>query len=172
MSRSRGQLVLVAALALIVALVPLVFAYLQLGYQDDLQPTQQGETGQIERTLDRALHDAAAETAGEYEWPQRTAAVAAVHGRLNGTIRELERAELTEGVIYEIQYNASRAAEWAAQYCPGGPDRQFGPCEAEGGVVVQERAGETHVLAVAVDIRTTATASEGRLRLVLGVQTG
>lgn len=39
--------------------------------------------------------------------------------------------------------------------CPVGPARQFGPCETDRGVVIQERVGETHVLVVVFDVTIT-----------------
>jgi hypothetical protein len=45
----------------------------------------------------------------------------------------------------------------AAVACPGGPGRVFGACERDGGLVVQERAGETVVVAAAYDVRVTAS---------------
>lgn len=167
----RGQLVLIAALALVVALVPLVFAYLQLGYHGDSRSGQPGDTRQIERTLDRSLHDAVSDTEGAYPWNRRTAAVTEIRDHLDSTIVHLERADLSDGVVSEVSYNETRATRWAALNCPRGPNRQFGPCAAERGVVVQERNGRVHVLAVAVDVRVTTARSESRLRTVLDVRT-
>jgi len=168
---SRGQLVLIAALALVVALVPLVFAYLQLGYHGDIRPDEPADTAQAERTLDRSLHDAVTGVDGTYSWSNRTAAVTAVRDRLDATSATLERSELSGGVVYDVSANETRATRWATRHCPRGSDRQFGPCEADRGVVVQERSGRTHVLAVAIDVRATTDASETLLRTVLEVRT-
>nr|WP_254279967.1 hypothetical protein [Halomicroarcula marina] len=51
--------------------------------------------------------------------------------------------------------------------CPSGPDRQFGDCAADRGVVVQERLGRTHVLGVAVDVTTTTERGETAVTAVL-----
>lgn len=51
--------------------------------------------------------------------------------------------------------NESATRAWARENCPVGPNRQFGACRASDGVVVQERAGDTTVLAVAFDVRAT-----------------
>jgi hypothetical protein len=169
--RNRGQLVLVAALALVVALVPLVFAYLQLGYQDDFRSEQSVDTAQVERTLDRSLHAAVASTDGQYSWSRRGAAVTAVRTQLNGTIADLERSQLSEAIVYKVSYNTTRADRWARQNCPSGPNRRFGSCEADRGIVVQQRQGQTQILAVAVDVRATAETTESRLRTVLVVRT-
>jgi len=77
----------------------------------------------------------------------------------------LRTSGLREGVVYGIEYNESVAQAWGAEDCPGGPNRQFGDCEAIGGVVVQDRAGRTHVLGVAVDLRVTGEESASRSTL-------
>ncbi len=47
----------------------------------------------------------------------------------------------------------TRNKQW--ENLPHGPNRQFGGCQADRGVVVQNRDGETHVLAVAFNLRVT-----------------
>jgi hypothetical protein len=165
----RGQFVLLAAVALAVALVPLVLAYLQLGYHDDVHagsgnaPAQQATT-----TLERGLHDAATGVPIEYSWVERSAAVDAVRDRLEPTREAVTTAGLDRGVVYTVSYNQQRAATWAGNNCPDGPDRQFGPCEAIDGVIVQERQGRTHVLGVAFDV--TVTTPDRELQLSLTVE--
>ena len=70
---------------------------------------------------------------------------------------------------YRSASNASAATDWAATNCPGGSGRRFGPCEADRGVVVQERAGRTHVLAVAVDVTVTTERGTYAVTLVVPV---
>jgi hypothetical protein len=160
----RGQLVLLAAVALAVALVPLVVAYLQLGYQEDITaPTDPVSMGQAETTLDRAVHDASSGVPANYSWDDRSQAVGAVRSRLASTIAAITTVGLDRQTAYEVTYNGTRAASWASNNCPGGPDRAFGPCVADRGVVVQERGGRTHVLAAAFDLDVTAPSGEYRL---------
>jgi hypothetical protein len=64
----------------------------------------------------------------------------------------LNRSALARSTLIQVTYNATRAATWRDRQCPNGPARQFGDCAADRGVVVQERAGDTHVLAVAFDV--------------------
>ena len=160
----RGQIVLLAAIALAVVLVPLVLAYLQLGYHADTEPTigTAPETA-VERELDRAVHDAASSIASASEWNRRDDAIRTVQNRLDTPIQRLERSQLEDGIAYRISYNQSRASRWARTNCDSGPNRQFGRCEASHGVVVQNRGGQTHVLAVAFDI--TVSSSDGDRRL-------
>lgn len=152
----RGQIVVLAAAALAVALVPLMFAYLQLGYHDDIRAgTGMPPAQQAESTLERSVHDVAREMPAEYRWAERSAAVTAVHEGLEPTVRAITAAGLRRDRAYTVEYNRTRARHWADSNCPGGPERQFGRCVADRGVVVQEREGRTHVLAVAVDLRIT-----------------
>lgn len=166
---SRGQLVLVAAGVIAVALVPVVLAYLQLGYAADVEASE-GYTDpgwNAKRLLERAVHDAAAGVPGEYRWGRRRAAVRAVHDRLAGPFDALRTARLADGTAYLVRYNESAASAWAAANCPSGPARRFGPCEARDGVAVQQRAGETHVLAVAVDVTVVTERGSTELTFVV-----
>jgi len=167
----RGQLVLVAAGVLALALVPIAFAYLQLGYHADVRAgVEYDDPGRnAERLLERGVHDASADVQGEYEWWQREDAVAAVRAGLAPRLETLRAARVDRGTAYEAAYNDSAAAAWATRNCPGGPDRQFGDCEAIDGVVVQDRAGEAAALAVALDVRVTT--EDGRSSATLVVET-
>lgn len=165
----RGQLVLLAAVALAVALIPLVLAYLQLGYQDDIHATAQPvPAAQAETALDRGLHDAASDIPADYSWNDRSAAVGTVRSRLAPTLMAVSTAGLDRGIAIDIAYNGSRAASWASGHCPDGPDRDFGTCVADRGVVVQERGDRTHVLAATFDVRLTTP--DGELRLSTTVE--
>lgn len=164
----RGQLVLVAAIALTVALVPLVLAYLQLGYHDDIHAGSNTNTAaQTERTLEHGLHDATAGVATNHSWSEREAAVTVVRERMAPTVQSINRSGLADGTAISVTDNDTRASMWAGSNCPGGPDRQFGDCETDRGVVVQERDGQTHVLAVAVDIQITTPNTETELTTVI-----
>lgn len=153
----RGQIVLVAAAVLALALVPVLMSYLQLGYHADVTASRDftDPTRDAERALHRAVHDAGRRVTGDHRWGQRRVAAVAVRSRLDPRLDELRSARVQRGTIYRIRYNRSAAAEYAANRCPDGPDRQFGPCRAHRGVVVQRRAGEVHVLGVAVDLTVT-----------------
>ncbi|MFB6206456.1 MAG: hypothetical protein ABEJ05_08030 [Haloglomus sp.] len=158
----RGQFVLLAGVVVALALVAMLTAYLQLGYAADVRTTDTGHTTVDGRAfLERATHDAARPLRGEYPWSERGRAVTALRNRLDARLAELERARVSEGVVYRTGYNQTVAAQWARAECPGGGDaREFGPCEADRGVVVQERAGRTLVLAVAYDLAVTTEDSQ------------
>lgn len=151
--RERGQMVLLAAVAIAVALVPLLLAYMQLGYHPDVAGPRVDHTGDVERTLSRSLVAATANIPSEYDWSRRTAAVTEVRDRLGETVTTLNRSGLARATAIQVSYNETLAADWISNRCPDGPDRQFGPCEAVRGVAVQERGGETHVLGAAFDVR-------------------
>jgi hypothetical protein len=168
----RGQLVLLAAVALAAALVPMTLAYLQLGYHGDVGAAgvDDAPIRDAERVLDRALHDAVSGVPGEHAWANRTAAVTEVRSRLRSDLSRLNRSRVDTGTAYGVTYNRSRALVWTRESCPSGPDRQFGPCRADRGVAVQERAGRTHVLAAAFDLRVTTP--DGRWRATVVVRVG
>jgi hypothetical protein len=163
----RGQLVLLAAAAVAVAIVPLAFGYFQLGYAADVRAggdhTDPGRDAT--RVLSRAVHESALEASGP--WANRAGVVDRTRGRLAPRLDSLRTARVGRGTVFEVGYNDSAADRWAGRDCPGGPDRRFGDCEARRGVVVQERAGETHVLAVAFDVRITTERGTRALTLVV-----
>lgn len=167
----RGQFVLLAAAALAVALVPMTLAYLQLGYHGDVGAADVGSDPihDAERFLDRSVQNAVAGIPDDHAWSNRTGAVTTVRGRLEADLSTVARSRVEEGIVHNVTYNDSRAAAWETDNCPGGPDRQFGSCDVDRGVVVQERAGRTHVLAVAFDVRVTTADSRWRATLVVRV---
>jgi len=165
--------VLLAAAAVAVALLPMALAYLQLGYHDDVGATVGTDpAGQVESTLERALHDAADGIATEYRWERRSEAVTTVRERMESTVDAVGASRLEDGIAFGLSYNHTRAESWADRACPGGPDRQFGDCEADRGVVVQERGGRTHVLAAAFDIEMTTPETELRATTVIEIRPG
>nr|WP_276305746.1 hypothetical protein [Halomarina sp. PSR21] len=162
MTRDRAQLVLTAAAVIAVALAPAVLAYLQLGYHPDVRASAEYDDplGNADRLLERAVHDAGANVTGKYRWGERRKAATAVRDRLRPRVETLESSRVAAGTGYEVRYNGSAARTWATERCPRGAGRRFGACRAIDGVVVQNRAGEAHVLGVAVDVR--ATTERGR----------
>jgi hypothetical protein len=155
-SRDRGQLVLLAAIALVVALVPLVLAYTQLGYHADVRSGTATTPGaEVERTLDRGLQNATEDVAVTYRWTDRETAAATVRNRMEPVLAAVVESRLAEGTAIQVSYNQTRTAAWVQANCPGGPNRQFGSCEAMSGLAVQERANRTHVLGAAFDVQVT-----------------
>ena len=164
----RAQLVLVAAVVVAVALAPVVLAYLQLGAHPDVGVEDGDHGADARRFLERATHEAGASATGS-DWANRDRTVGAVRGDLAPRLSVLEESRVEEGVAYAVGYNRSAATAWANGDCPGGDGRRFGPCRAVDAVVVQERAGETTVLAVAYDVTVTTPRSEQELTFVVEV---
>jgi len=150
----RGQFVLIAGVVVALALLAMLTAYLQLGYGADVRTTDFGRTVEDGQAyLDRTTQQAARPLRGEYAWGQRGPAVTTLRNRLDPRLDELERSRVTDSIVYRADYNQTVAAQWARSECPGhGADRAWGSCAADRGVVVQERAGQTQILAVAYDV--------------------
>lgn len=167
-SANRGQLVLVAAAVLALAIVPLGFAYLQLGSHADVraQSAQPATGAETVRLLERAVHDAAGDAAGQ-PWAGRAGAAAQANHSLDSHVDDIAAAQVDRGVAADISQNATAAAAWATANCPSGRGRAFGACESRGGLVLQERAGETHLLAVAFDVTVVSERGETELTVVV-----
>ena len=113
--------------------------------------------------IKHGLDDAAAGIAFEYSWHERATAADTVRGRLTGTLDAISRAGLDRGTAYTVRFNQTRAAALASDRCPGGSDRQFGPCIADSGVILQKRQDRTHVLGAAFDIKITTPGRDVRV---------
>lgn len=166
----RGQLVLVASLALALALVSLGFAYLQLGYNDDISATGHEPAQQLESALDQTLHDAAADVPGTYDWDDRDEAVETVRAELTDASETLEIIRLDDGHAYTLTVNETRAEAWTEDNCPGDANRQFNECTAIDGVVVQERHDAPHVLAASFDFEITTPDGDTSVTTTLEIQ--
>lgn len=164
----RSQLVLAAAVVIVVALAPVVLAYLQLGVHPDVGVDDGNYGADARRFLERATHEAGTEATG-FDWAERERPVERARERLAPRLETLNASRVEEGVAYATVYDDSAAREWAREHCPRGDGRRFGPCRAVDGVVVQERAGETAVLAVAYDVTVTTERSEQELTFVVRV---
>lgn len=165
----RGQLVLVAATVIAVAFVPIVLASLQLGYHDDVRATADYDDPSADalRVLERTVATESAQIPSQYAWTANDSAVTALRTGLSPRLDRLETSRVTDGVYYDITYNGTAAGEWERTNCPGGTGRQFGDCTVDRGVVVQDRVGRTHVLAVGFDVTTTTERGESTVTVVL-----
>lgn len=161
----RGQLVLLGAAVVALALVPATTAYLQLGYHGDVRATGNYDDplAETNATFTRAFRDGSRGVPTEFAWADRAEAVATVRERVRPTVRAVERGGPG---VRRVTYDQTAAVRLADRACPGGPDRQFGPCEARDGVVVQRRANRTHVVAAGFDVRTRAPERDRRATLI------
>ncbi|MFB6135434.1 MAG: hypothetical protein ABEJ04_01620 [Halobacteriaceae archaeon] len=165
--RRRAQVVLLAAAVVALALLPVVTAYLQLGYHGDVAVEEGSPTvGDLRRALSRGV-DRTARTVDppSYNWTAREAAVTAFRSVL---APGLNRLRATDGAVVRVSYNRSAARRLARTGCPRGPDRQFGDCRSLSGVVVQNRAGRTHLVAVAFDVRVLGGRRRAGATVTLG----
>ncbi|WP_396610560.1 hypothetical protein ACH9L7_09940 [Haloferax sp. S1W] len=144
----RGQLVLVSGVIVAVALLALVFAHAQLAYGGEADAP---DLADISAATEDTVHAAAADVAGRYSWGVRRAAVTDFRAELDPDLTRIEHAHTGAGGV-SITANNSAAGGWALRNCPRGPYRDFGSCVADRGVVVQERAGETTIVAVVLDV--------------------
>jgi len=153
-------MVLLAAALAALALLPVVIAYLQLGAHPDVGARAEPghETDRIVRALERAADNASRAVSGTEPWADRTATLAAFDRTLRSDRREIETARLDRGVSVRVRRNTTAAESWTD--CPSGPTRQFGDCVVRDGVVLQERAGETYVVAVAFEVRVVDPSGE------------
>lgn len=163
----RGQLVLAAAAVIAVALTPVLFAYLQLGYHPDVSTDEQVSGERAVAFLDRSVHDAAAATAGDYTWDERERMAAAMQDELRSSLETLETSRIRAGVSHRVEYNRTAATAWVTEHCERDAGRRFGACVAEGGIVLQERAGEAVFLAAAFDVTIVAPEGETVLTVVV-----
>lgn len=166
----RGQLVLVAAAVIAIALTPVLLAYLQLGYHPDVEDTAPDVSGsEAVAFLDRSVHNATASTAGDYGWNERGRRADDVRDTIDSDVETLETSRLEAGAVYDVSYNRTAATDWTAENCRRGDGRRFGDCETDGGVVLQERAGEAALLAVGFDVRVVGPDAETDLTVVVAV---
>jgi len=165
----RGQLVLVAAVVIALAFVPALAAYLQFGYAGDADAmsARDGTPTATVAALDPAVDAARPGLAADYMWAERAAAVAAYRSALDADVTRIENASVGSGRVVLVATNGSAAAQWAEDACPGGRGRVFGHCEAIDGVVVQERGGDTHVVAVAFDVTVVGAGTETHLTVMV-----
>lgn len=169
MKTTRGQLVLLAAMTIVIVLLPMLTAVMQLGYHPDgpsrsVDPHPVQSTGAV---LERAIAAAGDGLPTTHPWDERTDATSAVRASVRPTLAALNGSMAAQGITIEVHLNDSRAAAWASRNCPGGPGRDFGPCRTDSGIVLQNRLDRTHLVAVAVDILVVGPEAQWRLGRVI-----
>ena len=155
-NRDRGQLVLVAAAFVALALVPMAFAHVQLDHDPAADAPATVDADELRTAVDEAADAAAANVSGRASWSERTAAVSSANATLRAELARMTAAHADRDILVTVAANGAAADRWAAKRCPSGEMRRFGGCEGRGGFVVQERAGEVHVVGVAVTVRVHA----------------
>ena len=181
----RGQLVLVAAAALAIALFPLVLAYLQLGYMGDIdaEPAGADPERELHRALERAVDDAAGEidaraveqASGDGSAESRgidgpEAAASTFRVGMSDELERVERSRLADGTAARVGYAPATAEAWIDEgRWREGVAGEFPEPTAHGGVIVQERAGQPTIIAVAFDIHLRTPEATVDRRLVVRV---
>ena len=168
MSSRRGQVVLVAAVVVAVALLTMLLAAFQLGYQPTTTEAETADLSRVEAPLAEAVRRGATDAAGRFSWAERAAAAAVVRAELLPAIERVESSGVDADVVYRAERNDTVADGIARERCPRGEDRQFGECAAHGAMLFQERAGEAYLLGVVVDVRVVGPERTTTATLVVG----
>jgi hypothetical protein len=168
----RGQVVLLAAVVVAVALVAMTTAYHGLGYRGDVRATAEiGDEDPVSTAERRLQQSVDAVAVGPVRpWDRRNVTVVDVREALANSTVEQQRAGTTRRTVFVVEEDARAASMWATEDCPRGPMRAFGPCRAIGGVVVQERANETVLVGVAIELTVRSPRSETTARLRLAAR--
>lgn len=158
---TRGQLVLVAAVAVAVAFVPMLAAYAQLAHHPDVRSgvDHADALADVDDFLGRSVRAATTAVDGEYTNGSESVVATRTRDRLLAARSRLDDAGSRRGVVYDVAFNDTAAVRFAEAACPGGELREFEPCAADGGVVTQSRVNQTVVVAVAFDV--TARSARG-----------
>lgn len=159
---SRGQLVLVAAVAVAVAFVPMLAAYVQLGHHPDVRSgvDHADALADADGHLQRSVRAATAATDGAYTNGSEAVVAARARDRLATGLRRLDDAGARRGIVYDVAFNHTAAVRFVETSCPGGEMREFEPCVATDGIVTQSRTNQTVVVAAAFDV--SARSARGR----------
>ena len=157
----RGQIVLVAAAVVAVALLSMTLAYAQLGYDGDRTgagSVEVASVSEVDRSLTGSLRATAREVrrGDDHAWRDRRTVAERVAASLDADADRLERAHAEESRSLTVELDDAAATQWARERCPDGDGREFGPCRVIDGVVVQERADETAVVAAAFRVRVVS----------------
>ncbi|MFB6194126.1 MAG: hypothetical protein ABEI75_03580 [Halobaculum sp.] len=165
----RGQMVLLAAAVAAVALLAVAAAYVQLGVHPDVTArTDPGVTpDRVLAGLDRAVVNASTGVSGAVAWDDRDRALARFETAFAADVRAIRRAAANRTTLVRVERNGTAARAWADAACPSGENRVFGDCVVRDGVVLQERDGDTHLLAVGLDVTVADPDGETRLTVVL-----
>jgi hypothetical protein len=173
----RGQIVLVAAAVVAVALLSMTLAYAQLGYDADRTgagTVDVASVSEVDRSLTGSLRAAAREVRrdDDHAWRDRRTVAERVAGSLDADADRLERTHAEESRSLTVELDDAAATRWAREQCPGGDGRAFGPCRAIDGVVVQERADETTIVAAVFRVRIVSPAESTTVTVVSRVAQG
>lgn len=167
---NRAQVVLVAATVVAIALLTMVFAYAQLSSitfdiaDDTASRINTGGTvanpdssvialSAVHNQLTASVQTAVFDDVKQSEWSERQHVIKHARAIITEDLHRIESYHIKQGRSLTLNFATVSADEWARMRCPSGPDRVFGRCQSTNGVIVQSRAGETTIVAVAIEVQ-------------------
>ncbi|WP_231858872.1 DUF7261 family protein [Haloquadratum walsbyi] len=167
---TRGQVVLVAATVVAIALLTMVFAYTQLGsisFDTADEASSRIDTGgtivnpgspvialdTVHNQLTASVQAAVFDDRKKHNWNERQRVIERVRTDVTEDFHRIELYHIQEGRSLTLNFAASHAHERAHMQCPGGPNRMFGQCQSVNGIIIQSRAEEVTIVAIAVEVQ-------------------
>lgn len=146
---NRGQLVIAAGAVVAIALIAVLGAALQLGYQPAPEPERVDPPAETRRVIETVLTQVEP-AVREYEWGDHEAAVQEVRPALTDGLQDLQIDRA--GIGRTVEPDTEAALERLGTLCPRTGNRSFGSCTAIDGIVLQERQEMTHLVAVVLEV--------------------
>lgn len=167
--RRRAQFVLLAAVVVVTALVPMLLAYAQLDAESGAHdaPDERTAIADAEQSLERSVGETTVALANRTDADRHDLVASLAVDRLEPTRDRLESSGTDRGLTVDVSRNVTAATGWAETACPRGPDRAFGDCVVTDGVVTQTRANATALVAVALDVRVRGPDADARATFVI-----
>lgn len=119
--------------------------------------------------FDPSVPGTATATAGDHHWPDGDTLAVAGRAEIDDDLELLETGRIHTGVVHDVQYSEPAATAWERNNCDRGGGRRFGGCAVDGGLVLQERAGDAVLLAVAFDLSVVVPDCHAGLTIVVEV---
>lgn len=161
---TRGQLVLVAAAVIAIALLVILAAYVQLGYTGDVRAVAATDapTADAGVALEQAASIAGSRATGDS--PRATAR--AFDRTFREAVATIESVDVDRTAVYRVDRNTTAAMQYV-QRCEAAA---FGSCTVIDGIIIQQRAGTPTVWGVTVDLRVVSPDMETEQTRLLHVR--
>lgn len=161
---TRAQLVIAAGAVVAVALLAVLGAVLQLGY-DPAPDSQRMDPPEETRRVVATLLTRVEPAVRDYAWGEHEAAIQEINPVLRDGIRTLQTDRA--GTIRFVDVATGAALDRLATLCPRTEHQSFGPCTVIDGIVLQERAGRTHLVAVVLEVTVVTETRRTALTVVV-----
>lgn len=147
-----------------IALIAVLGAALQLGYQPAPELERVDPPAETRRVIETILTQVEP-AVREYKWGDHEAAVQEVQPALTDGLRalQIDRA----GIVRTVEPDAEAALERLGVLCPRTGNRSFGPCTVIDGIVLQERQETTHLVAVVLEVTVRTDTGATALTVVV-----